>query len=500
MKTKARPETETQPDAVLQRLERVIRRSNDFVLGFVKSNSPMQRKDLSLALQERVSDKRLLEVELDKPIISLLDEITARWDAIHPPDAVCVYGLEKSINEQREASPVLGRLNHDRDLIRQAVPAALLIWLPDFALDYMARGAPDFWAWRSGVYEFPTDEALWQMDSTAAVTTDWTALSSLALEDKQKEITRLEELLRTARALRRQGKREQATAARLLYQLGLLHYSLGEWDKAQKRFEEGLVVSQDVGNKRFIAAIWHQLGNLQYIQGNIEEAARLYEQSLKMTQELGDKANIASTLHQLAMVELVRGDLQEAEQLYNRSLQIAQELGDARGISITLHNLADIEQRQGHLQEAMRLYNRSLQITHELGDASGIAAILHQLANLLYMQGNLPAAEQGYQQSLQIRQKIGDKHGIASTLGQMGSVRQLQGELPEAWQYYKSAWLLFRELQSPYARWAQQHILRIRDQVGDEQFQAWLKEDFGQQANEIIEALEQERAAPVEGN
>src|SRR5262245_39052212 len=191
MPRKRAQQTEAEIQTVLAQIERVIRWSDEFRLAFVKCNSPIQQDEMRRMLLARLSDKRVLEVFLQKPIVSLLDELTARWDTAQPPDAVCVYGLEKSINEQREASPVLGRLNHDRDLLRRAIPAALLIWLPDFALDCVARGAPDFWAWRSGVYEFPTEIMLWQQDSIAALAYDVPALFSLPLEDKQKEIARL---------------------------------------------------------------------------------------------------------------------------------------------------------------------------------------------------------------------------------------------------------------------------------------------------------------------
>jgi hypothetical protein len=35
------------------------------------------------------------------------------------------------------------------------------------------------------------------------------------------------------------------------------------------------------------------------------------------------------------------------------------------------------------------------------------------------------------------------------------------------------------------------HIQQIREQIGEEQFRAWLAEDFGKQAREIIAALDQ---------
>src|SRR2546427_7528784 len=184
----------TDINVVLDQLERVVRWSEEFQLVFVKCNHPVQQEVLRRALLARLHDKRVLEVVLEQPIVSLLDEITDRWDPAAPPQAVCVYGLEKSINQQRESSPVLGRLNHDRDLLRRAVPVPLLMWLPDFALDCVAQGAPDFWAWRSGVYEFPSNTRLWRMESMAALGPGTSPLLSLSLQDKRKEITQLEEL------------------------------------------------------------------------------------------------------------------------------------------------------------------------------------------------------------------------------------------------------------------------------------------------------------------
>ena len=97
------------PDSaqVLGRLVRMVSRADDFVLGFVKCNHPRQQEEMRRQFLARLGDKRVLEVELDKPLVSLLDELAARLDSSNPPDVVCVYGLERSINELQEASPVL---------------------------------------------------------------------------------------------------------------------------------------------------------------------------------------------------------------------------------------------------------------------------------------------------------------------------------------------------------------------------------------------------------
>ena len=146
------PATET--EAILERLDRLVRWSKQFRLAFLRCDDPVQEQTLRRRVNAKLTGCAILEIVLDKPIVSLLDEISSQWDQNHPPTAVSVFGLANSM-EQGINSSVLGRLNHDRELLRKNVPASLLIWLPDAALNAMAQGAPDFWAWRSALLEFP---------------------------------------------------------------------------------------------------------------------------------------------------------------------------------------------------------------------------------------------------------------------------------------------------------------------------------------------------------
>jgi hypothetical protein len=66
MPTKPKLQTEADAsDTTLKRIERMVRRSDDFRLGFVKCNHPSQRKQMSAALLALLTDKRVLEIELD---------------------------------------------------------------------------------------------------------------------------------------------------------------------------------------------------------------------------------------------------------------------------------------------------------------------------------------------------------------------------------------------------------------------------------------------------
>src|SRR5947209_19890995 len=188
------PETTAEPDDVIvRRLARSLDYAEGFWLGFAKSNAPAQRRRLAALCKDLLEPLkvRVLEIELTEPVTDLLPvlrERLAQEHAAHDADAPSsetsattsdahaltgeasaqsqlklaffVYGLERPIPSREAYPPLLSSLNLNRELFRQQVPHPLLLWLPDYALTALARKAPDFWAWRSGLYEFaPEREA-----------------------------------------------------------------------------------------------------------------------------------------------------------------------------------------------------------------------------------------------------------------------------------------------------------------------------------------------------
>ena len=507
---KNRRENQSTSEDILDGLVRVIEWSDSHTLAFVRCNSPIQREEMAQKLKARLKDKRLLEVTLDRPIVSLLDQITSRWDAATPPDAVCVYGLEASIGEEREYSPVLGRLNHDRDLIRRAVPVPMLLWLPDFALDYVARGAPDFWAWRSGVYEFATDTVLWEHEAVAALSTGSSAIFSLPLEDKLKEIARLEALLAAARALPRQGGREQEIIANSLQQLATLHYSLGDYEAARQELEESFKIYRQTGDPLGQANALGNIGLTYVDQGRLEEALEHCQKALEIFKGIGDPMGQASTLNNIGLVYRDQGKLEEAMESHQAALEIHRQVGNPLGQASALGNMGVVYRNQRRLEEALASHQKALEIHTQIGNTLGQANALGNLGVVYRNQGRLKEALESYQAALEIFKGIGNPLGQASTLVNMGVIYHQQGKREEALEHclaaleihtqvgnplgqasalnnislvycdqgkleqalesYLAALEIFRRLESPQVRIVEQALERLRERMGEEAF------------------------------
>lgn len=132
-------------------------------IGFVEINFASDRDKLIHILQNHPQCQGIqfavlncLEPELRylrDTILQNLDKIT-----LDPGKklVVLITGLENSIGMYGEYPPVLQDLNFIRDAYASSIPHPLLLFLPDYALTRLAQYAPDFWAWRRGIFRFKT--------------------------------------------------------------------------------------------------------------------------------------------------------------------------------------------------------------------------------------------------------------------------------------------------------------------------------------------------------
>ncbi|MBI4771132.1 MAG: tetratricopeptide repeat protein [Chloroflexi bacterium] len=447
-----------------------------FVLAFVKCNLPMQRRALAAQVRAQVEPLgvSVLEVELTEPVEKLLPLLRERLAVREAPGgtspargkaALFVYGLEHSLPSGDPHPPLLAHLNMTRELFRRDLPGPLVLWLPDYALTLLARGAPDFWAWRSGVYEFPAEvETARGVAQEAVYAEAGHETSNLSTGAKRERLDTLARLLEDYRELGA-GQYERSTQADILRKMGDVYYDLGEWAEAREHYEEALALARALEERRSEGGLLHQLGMLAQDTGDLAGATRLYGEAGRIFDELGAKQERAAVLHQLGRLAQATGDLAGATRLYEQSLGLERELGNKQGIAISLHQLGRLAQDTGDLAGATRLYEQSLGLERELGDKQGIAQTLHQLGLLAQDTGDLAGATRLYEQSLGLERELGDKQGIASTLHQLGTLAEEDGNLAEAARLFEESFRMLSELGSPDARIAGRSVERVKGKV-----------------------------------
>src|ERR1051326_2182634 len=123
----------------------------------------------------------------------------------------------------------------------------------------------------------------------------------------------------------------QAWMAHPLYVLGLLLRDQGAMQQSEDCVKHSLALltaQQDPGEESMIAQCYHFLGETALRRGDLEEAKTYLNKSLLLSQQLGIIRRIAATQRVLGDWERAAGHFAEAERLYDEAFQTATHLGD----------------------------------------------------------------------------------------------------------------------------------------------------------------------------
>jgi tetratricopeptide (TPR) repeat protein len=310
-------------DEAYESLVRSLKRTDGFSLLFVRC-SPAQGDRIISDIRSDLSSKTIEVLELSEPIDNLYDCL-ATLPNREQINILFIKGLEHSIfaYEDREMNDinlrsrssiyggtwqgiprVLGHLNLSRERLRDNFKFCFVFLLPEFALRYFIRRAPDFFDWRSNIYEFYTDKETVNQEANRLVYLDGDY-------EEYCELIYVERIAKLSTILSYlDEKPEPNNEADLWFQKGLIHYAASEYEEVIASFDRALEIKPDDDEALCNRGV--ALGNL----GRYEEAIASYDKALEIKPDYPspyfNKACVYSLQNQ---IELALENLQKAIQL-----------------------------------------------------------------------------------------------------------------------------------------------------------------------------------------
>ncbi|MGG6294061.1 tetratricopeptide repeat protein [Leptolyngbya sp. AN02str] len=360
-----------EPEEEYQALQRAIRRNQGFGLLFVQC-SPSMGAHIIGRLREDVPQKRMATLEFTETILdgNLYREVKAFLAQQSAVDVLFIQGLEHSLyayedtkrhlgwteKEVRSYSwkgvpPVMVNLNQQRENFRDSFQNTCFVFLiPPFAKNYLIHRAPDFFDWRSGIFELPVDKADLQIRS----------LSAYGNYDEYLKLTPAERVQKLAelRNLIDDPNQTIDRKAGLLFEQGNVFAANKDYEEAIAAYDQALTLQpgdhEALNNK----------GSALFNLGRYEEAIAAYDQALAIQPDDHD----ALYNKGIALSDL--GRYEEAIAAYDHALAIQPDDHEAlNNKGIALRNL-------GRYEEAIAAYDHALNIKpdkHEALINKGIA-------------------------------------------------------------------------------------------------------------------------------
>ena len=258
--------------------------------------------------------------------------------------------------------------------------------------------------------------------------------------------------------------------------IGEMYVTLGEWEKAEKLFEENLVLLKDINDPELFVKSNVAYATLKADQGNVKKANEIYEECLKISrknkfkyyeaailndiggvhrlwsdfkkaieynksalkifEKLKNKSSICSTHDNLGIAYLDMGEFKEAEKHFKIALKIAEDINNLHDKMMVYNNMGSIYYQQGDTKTALNIFSKALNLAVKLSDLQKQGIINGHLGSICFYKGDYDRAFEHFTKEIDISFILGDKIQECYVSGNIGVIHRLRGNNDKAIYYF----------------------------------------------------------------
>ncbi|MEH2204681.1 MAG: tetratricopeptide repeat protein [Nostoc sp.] len=376
-----------EPEEVYQDLLRALKRKSGFGLFFVQC-TPGEADKFIVKLPHEIPQKKIAVLRLVEAIDNLYQPV-AEFVKDKQIDVLLIKGLEYSLYKYEKRSfgeitegqfsnltsvpHILNHLNQQRERFRDDFPISFVFLLRSFSINYFIHRAPDFFDWRSGVFELPTTPEVVDEESSRLLDeADYEAYLKLSHEKKIEKLLEIKDVL--AEKFQTESRKPS-----LLCELGKLLVTANENELAIASYDEALEIQPDDREAWYNRGI--ALGNL----GCYEPAISSYDEAVKI------KPNYDYAWYNRGIMLVNLGRYEEAIASYEEALKFKHDYHEA------WNNKGNLLLNLGHYQAAIASYDEALKFKPDyylIWNNRGIA---------LVKLGRYKAAIASYEEALKLK-------------------------------------------------------------------------------------------------
>ncbi|MBD0266219.1 MAG: tetratricopeptide repeat protein, partial [Tolypothrix sp. Co-bin9] len=273
-----------EPKEVYQDLVRALKRKSGFGLFFVQC-TPAEADRLVATLPQDIPHKKIAVLRLLEPIDNLYQQV-AEFVKDKQVDILLIKGLEYSLYkyEQRtfgeitggqfsnlaSVPPILNHLNQQRERFRDDFPISFVFLLRSFSINYLIHRAPDFFDWRSGVFELPTTPEVLQHEANRLLEEGKSdGYRKLSHKKKIEKVLEIQELLNEKNIT-------NSNKAILLCEMGKLLVAAKQYEGAVAYFNDTVTMKSNY----YLA--WHYCGIALSKLKQFEKAVSSYVKAIEI--------------------------------------------------------------------------------------------------------------------------------------------------------------------------------------------------------------------------
>ncbi|MCL2925494.1 MAG: tetratricopeptide repeat protein, partial [Trichodesmium sp. MAG_R04] len=264
---------------------------------------------------------------------------------------IIIQGLENAIGLQNEKSAFLSDLNYVRDLLPRDIPYPIIFCLPTYAVNRLAKLAPDLWSWIPSVIKFNSLEVPGIVRENKFIVPDKVEERiPRGIEDRIDYLReRLSEYFES----------QDDSVKELFYlfsELGIAYRQQQDLEKAETYLHQAedlyqqnksLISTTDQGNLYYNLGYLYKIKNKGSIANNLEQAISYYQLALEVYTFEAFPVYWAATQYNLGIAysDRIRGDkaqnIEAAIAAYQQALLVRTQTDFPMDWATTQYNLGN---------------------------------------------------------------------------------------------------------------------------------------------------------------
>jgi tetratricopeptide (TPR) repeat protein len=209
---------------------------------------------------------------------------------------------------------------------------------------------------------------------------------------------------------------------------------------------EALMLADEIGDKRGMAAAYNNLGVAYRNQGALDKALEYYLTSLSLYDSLDNNEGVATSKNNIATIYAIKKDYKQAMRYLEESYSLFEEINDPFRLVGSMNNLGNLYQDIEDYEKALKYYTEAFELSEKNG--ASFADPLTNIGNLYFNRSEFEAALGYYSRALEIERSNNNKLGVLNILTNMGITYTKAGRPGTADRYLNEALALSEELQS----------------------------------------------------
>ncbi len=275
------------------------------------------------------------------------------------------------------------------------------------------------------------------------------------------------------------GGEDQESIADACFAIGQVRHHQRQYGAAKEWYSRALDIHQRLPDYEEMVNDFRALGSACHLRFEYDEARSWYHRAREIVEENRDEETAVYIFHSLGTVDHSEYLFEDAQSWYQQALGLSDRLGMTEQMIVEFHHLGTLAQARGITDEADEWLRVAMEYREEMGDVRGVGVEARQLGVVHHEQGDLDQAYHWYDQARIAFENVRDVLRAARTYGQLGLVEEQRGNLPDALEWVARTYQLVADHQLPMLVQVKAHLARLKEQMGDEPFAQWWRDNTG---------------------